>query len=149
MDENKMEILKMLQEGKINAEEAMELLKALEPSQITERQEDERMIELMEEDYADEQVEEGAAPGKKKRPKFLIIEVTKDGKKKVNVRIPLKMAKMAMRFIPKHAQAEMKAHGVEGNLNDLMQGLEELEPGEDFINVLDDDDNEQVRIYTK
>ena len=64
------------------------------------------------------------------------------------MRIPLKLAKIASRFIPKHAHAQMKAHGVEGNLDELLAGLEELEPGEDLINVNDDDDDEQVRIYT-
>ncbi len=149
MDENRMEILKMLQAGKITAEEAAELLQALEPSEIMVKPENDRTIQLMDEDYDEEEDgEEGGKPRKRKRPKFLIIEVSKDGSKKVNVRIPLKLAKMASRFIPKHAHAQMKAHGMEGNLNELLAGLEELEPGEDLINVNDEDDDEQVRIYT-
>jgi len=144
-----MEILKMLQDGKITADEAMELLQALEPSEMMVKPENDRTIELMDEDYNNEEDgEEDEKPRKKKRPKFLIIEVNKDGSKKVNVRIPLKLAKMASRFIPKHAHAQMKAHGMEGNLNELLAGLEELEPGEDLINVNDEDDDEQVRIYT-
>ena len=149
MDESKMEILKMLQDGKITADEAAELLQALEPSQIVVKPDDDRVIELMDDDYPEEEVEdEKGRPRKKKRPRFLIIEVNKDGSKKVNVRIPLKLAKIASRFIPKHAHAQMKAHGMEGNLNELLAGLEELEPGEDLINVNDEDDDEQVRIYT-
>jgi len=144
-----MEILKMLQDGKITADEAAELLQALEPSEMMVKPENDRTIELMDEDYNNEEDgEEDEKPRKKKRPKFLIIEVNKDGSKKVNVRIPLKLAKMASRFIPKHAHAQMKAHGMEGNLNELLAGLEELEPGEDLINVNDEDDDEQVRIYT-
>lgn len=150
MDENKMEILKMLQDGKITADEAAELLQALEPSEVMLKPDDDRVIELMDDDYgdADETATEGKESRKKKRPRFLIIEVSKGGSKKVNVRIPLKLAKIASRFIPKHAHAQMKAHGVEGNLDELLAGLEELEPGEDLINVNDEDDDEQVRIYT-
>jgi DUF4097 and DUF4098 domain-containing protein YvlB len=151
MDEHKMEILKMVQEGKITAEEGMELLKAIEPKGIAVDSDGERVIEFMPEDYerSEEAKEEfEAKAGDKKRPRFLIIQVSEGDKKKVNVKIPLKLARMASRFIPKSAQAHMKAEGIELDLKEIIAGIEELGANEDLVNVIDEEKGETVRIFT-
>ena len=51
------------------------------------------------------------------------------------------------RFIPKSAQAHMKAEGVEVDLNELLAGIEEVGCCEDLINVVDDEKGEVVRIF--
>jgi DUF4097 and DUF4098 domain-containing protein YvlB len=154
MEENRLEILKMIRDGRITPEEGLELLKAIEPANEVAKSEDDR-VELQKLD--DTEVysyrgEEGIdEPGKKekakKKPRFLIIQVTQGGRKKVNVKIPLKLAKLASRFIPKSAQAHMKAEGVEFDLNELLSGIEEIGAGEDLVNVVDDEKGEVVRIF--
>ena len=70
MDEDRMRILKMLEEGKINAEEAAKLLEALGG-----------------------RAETGPA-GKGERARWFRVRVTdtKTGRKKVNINIPLGLA---------------------------------------------------------
>jgi DUF4097 and DUF4098 domain-containing protein YvlB len=147
MDENRMGILKMVSEGKITPEEALELLKAIESKQIATQSDDEALIRLSAQDYKDDDEPVEGEGERKKRPRFLIIQVTEGGKKKVNVKIPLKLARLAMRFIPKSAQAHMKAEGVEFDINELLSGLEEIGAGEELVNVVDDDKGEVVRIF--
>ena len=88
MQDERMQILKMLEEGKISAEEASRLLDTLgEPSQ-------------------------GETP---KGGKRLRIQVTEPGtnKKKVNLRIPLGLAKIATKFIPPKKKKELAEEGID------------------------------------
>ena len=88
MHDEKMQILKMLEEGKVNAEEAARLLDALA------------------------ETPESAKPG---GAKMLRIKVTEPGtnKKKVNLRIPLGLAKIAAKFIPPKKKKELAEEGVD------------------------------------
>ena len=83
-----MQILKMLEEGKVNAEEAARLLDAL----------------------GDRPQGPDAKGGK-----MLRIQVTEPGtnKKKVNLRIPLGLAKIAAKFIPAKKKKELAEEGVD------------------------------------
>lgn len=88
MQEEKMQILRMLEEGKVNAEEAARLLDALA---------------------------ETPESGKSGGGKMLRIKVTEPGtnKKKVNLRIPLGLAKIAAKFIPPKKKKELAEEGVD------------------------------------
>jgi len=88
MHEEKMQILRMLEEGKVNAEEAARLLDALT------------------------ETPEGARSG---GGKMIRIRVTEPGtnKKKVNLRIPLGLAKIAAKFIPPKKKKELAEEGVD------------------------------------
>ena len=88
MHEEKMQILRMLEEGKVNAEEAARLLDALA------------------------ETPEGA---KSAGGKMLRIKVTEPGtnKKKVNLRIPLGLARIAAKFIPPKKKKELAEEGVD------------------------------------
>ena len=88
MHEEKMQILKMLEQGNVTAEEAARLLEALDEAPAGERA---------------------------KTGKWLRIEVTEAGtdKKKVNLRIPMGLAKIAARFIPAKKKKELLAEGVD------------------------------------
>jgi hypothetical protein len=142
MDENKLEILRMIRDGKVTPEEGIQLLEAIETSTDSGTGDD----------YAftcgcGESVTGTTKAEHKKKARFLIIQVKEGDKKKVNVKIPLKLAKMASRFIPKSAQEHMRAEGVELNLGELLAGLEEEGCcGEDLVNV-DDDEGKNVRIF--
>ena len=161
MEESRMEILKMIAERTITAEEGAELLKAID---ITDKQDSEFDAAIREArgiavtavagddfDIAASGSEgtngEAGQKGKKKRPRFLVIQVMDGDKKKVNVKIPLKLARIASRFIPKSAHAAMKAKGVDMDFNQLFDGLEEVGMEEDIVNVVDEEKGQRVRIF--
>ncbi|HEY3316621.1 MAG TPA: hypothetical protein VGL40_15260 [Bacillota bacterium] len=77
MNEERLQILKMIESGKITAEEGAKLLTAVETGQ------------------GEEQTPHSA--------KFLKVKVydTRSGKAKVNVNLPLNLLDIAVRFIPK------------------------------------------------
>ena len=88
MQDERMQILKMVEEGKISAEEAARLLDTQgEPPQ-------------------------GETPKSGKR---LRIQVTEPGtnKKKVNLRIPLSLAKIAAKFVPAKKKKELAEEGID------------------------------------
>jgi hypothetical protein len=88
MNDEKMQILKMIEEGKISAEEAARLLDTLGDQP------------------------EGVTP---KGGRRLRIQVTEPGtnRKKVNMRIPLGLAKIAAKFIPPKKKKELAEEGVD------------------------------------
>lgn len=125
MNEETQKILKMLEEGKINAAEAGRLLDALgsPPS--------------------------AAAPGQAASfpAKTLHVRVYKRGsdRPKVNVNIPLSLAHWALRFIPTEAKAEMNEKGVDAGeiLNELRAN-----PGEIAV-IEDEEEDQRVEVYIK
>ncbi len=88
MWDERMQILKMLEEGKVTAEEAARLLDTLNETPGSE---------------------------KSRGRKMLRIQVTEPGtnKKKVNLRIPLGLAKIAAKFIPPKKKRELIEEGVD------------------------------------
>lgn len=86
MSEEKMKILKMLEEGKITAEDAMKLLSTIE------------------------QGEENKGKGKKLR-----VRVTdrQTNKPKVNLTIPVGLAKVVAKFIPSKAKQKLEREGID------------------------------------
>ncbi len=123
-DEERMKILKMLEEGKIKAGEAA------------------RLLEAVAEGAAEPTA--GAARG---RGKTLHIRVFRGGSERpnVNVNVPLSLAKWALKFVPEHAKARVGEKEVDldelGTLLD--EGVGEL------VTVEDEDKNERVVISIK
>lgn len=124
--EERLRVLKMLQEGKISASEAAQLLEALDeiPSPAA-----------------------GKAPAADILPsrpgKWFRVRVTdtNNGKTRVNVRLPLNMVsagvKMGMRFSPE----------VEGlDINELMAFINSGETGQ-IVDVVDENDGEHVEVF--
>lgn len=131
--EERMKILKMVQDGKITADQAAELLKALEnrsapaggaPGQAA-----------------------GQAPGQANpaRGRWFRVRITDTatGKTRVNVRMPLSVVtagmKMGMRFSPE----------VEGM--DIQQLAELISSGEtgQIVDVFDEEDGEHVEVFVE
>lgn len=87
MNEEKLRILRMLEDGKITAADAARLIEALEK---TESRPSERDI----------------------RKRWLHVVVTEDGEKKVNVKVPLALLKFGFRIAPHIAGMKFgKSHG--------------------------------------
>ncbi|HDN80118.1 MAG: hypothetical protein DRI61_06700 [Chloroflexi bacterium] len=121
MNEEKMRILKMLEEGKINAEEAARLLKALESARG----------------------EEEKAAKTRTAGRWFRIRVTDlhSGKQKVNVNIPLSLVNLGFSL---GARFSPKIEGV-----DLDQIWESIKAGAQgkIVDVEDEEDGERVEIY--
>lgn len=125
--EERMKVLKMVQEGKITPEMAAELLKALDSS------------------GRKPQTEESSTavfPGKGSGRFFRVrVTDTDSGKTRVNVRLPLGMVnagiRMGMRFSPE----------VEGlDATRLAEALSAGETGQ-IMDIYDDEDGEHVEVY--
>jgi hypothetical protein len=129
--EERIQILRMVQEGKITAEDAAQLLEELEG------------------------VEKGTVPGTAeqqpgtdlqglgRKPRWLRVRVTDtdSGRPRVNVRLPLSMVniglKMGTRFAPE----------IEGmDTESLLKIIESGEIGQ-IVDVMDDKDGEHVEVF--
>jgi hypothetical protein len=126
LKEERMQILRMLEEGKIKVEEAANLLSALETG-ANKQQENEKPRHL----------------GQKAR--WLRIRVTNGatGKHKVNINLPIGVANAAMKIGAKFAP---ELEGV--NINELVEAIESESPGK-IIEVQDSEDGEHVEIFVE
>ncbi|MCD4760286.1 hypothetical protein K8R42_00115, partial [bacterium] len=122
MENERRQVLEMLAEGKVTVEEAQQLLEAL--------------------NQAPEKDEISELPAKRaglfRKPRMIHIDVVENGKKKVNVRIPLSLAKLGMRFVPEDA---VDVAGEKINLDEIFDAIKN---GVDGNLVEVDDDNKQV-----
>lgn len=133
--EERMKILTMLQEGKITAEDAAQLLEAI--SQGSAQPGPRRQGGAA----TAGPVETPGAPGRK--PRWLRVRVTDNnsGRPKVNVRLPVSMVgvglKMGSKFAPQ----------LEGmDPDQLMRMIEDGEIGQ-IVDVFDEEDNEHVEVF--
>lgn len=146
MSEERRQILNMLAEGKINADEAEKLLVAIEK------------------DRSDGRQEAGACSGPtesgKKLKSFCILVEPKEGspggkKEKVNIRIPIQIIRAGMKLgsiLPRGAKEKvnevLKEKGIKLDLNNLNgDAAEKLFCGLGEFSIDIDDENEKVRIY--
>ena len=130
MNEEKMRILEMLQDGKINAEETEKLLAALGEEESPQS----KAVQLKSRNEGGNKQEE------KKR--HLRIIVNEDGKDKVNMSLPLGIAKSLLNFIPQSAKSKIAEKDID--LDALSQTLDDLSEEKEIIRV--DDENETVII---
>ena len=122
--EERMKILKMIEEGKISAEEGTKLLSALSgPRTPTPPR----------------------APGMPGAPRWLRIRVTdvRTGRSKASVQIPLALVDAGMK-IGAHYAPEVE--GV--NMSNVMEAIRSGVTGK-IIDVTDEEDGEQVEIYVE
>jgi glutamate dehydrogenase/leucine dehydrogenase len=134
MCEERLKILKMIEEQKISAAEAMELLKAMDETAPLEREQ-----------------AAGSTGGKK----CLRVRVMGEKAKKVNVNIPLNLVKVASKFavfgmglIPEEARKELERKGIDLSQLDLEEVLTMIEQGLDVEKLvdIDVDDPEEGRV---
>ncbi|MEU0744773.1 hypothetical protein [Streptomyces sp. NPDC006134] len=138
MNEQRRQVLEMLAEGKVTADEAERLIDALE------RQRPE--------------APPGAASRSKARPKYLRVVMEDDSgdtPSRINIRVPLQLLRAGVRLtslIPPQAitkvNAQLNRQGVPVDLGELKpQHLEELIDQLDDITVDVDDPDSKVQIF--
>jgi hypothetical protein len=125
--EERLKVLKMVQEGKITAEMAAELLKALDTTDKKRETEDKNNVSYP-----------GRGSGRFFRVRVTDIDT---GRTRVNIRLPLGMVnagmRMGMRFSPE----------VEGlDATRLAEALASGETGQ-IMDIYDDEDGEHVEVY--
>lgn len=142
MNEQRRQILQMLAEGKISAEEAEALIDALEPEQP--------------------ETPPGAVSGPKPRPKYLRVVMNSaeaaaggDGPFRMNIRIPLQLLRAGVRLaslVPPQAltkaNEELSKSGVPIDLTELKpQHLEDLVEQLDEVTVDVDDPDMKLQVF--
>ena len=122
--EERLRVLKMIEEGKITAEQGAQLLTAMTDGESTKSK-------------------KKGPRGHAHQPRRLRIRVTdlKTGQRKVNVNMPWGLvsvgAKMGARFAPEYI-----------DLDELMGAIDEGAEGK-IIDIVDEEDNERVEIYVE
>jgi Asp-tRNA(Asn)/Glu-tRNA(Gln) amidotransferase B subunit len=139
MNEQRRQILQMLAEGKITADEAERLIDALEREQT--------------------ESPSAAVSRQKPRPKYLRVVVVddsgSDGPALVNVRVPLQLLRAGVRLVslvPRQAlarvNAELDKSGIPIDLAELKpQQLEELIDQLDEVTIDVDDPDTKVQVF--
>ena len=121
MSEEKRLILEMLKEGKISVEEAEGLLEKAIPG---------------------EKVEDAPAAKKPNSKKFLRVRVTEEDKVKANVNIPIALAKVGLKFIPKE---KMMVNGEPIDADEILKMIKEGTEGE-VVNIDAEDKGKNYKI---
>jgi len=129
MSEEKTRILKMVEEGKISSEEAVKLLEALEIREPEQK----GLLQL----------------GKKsprKLIRFLKIRIYEGNfdKPKVNIAVPLGLLKLATKFMPEDAKAQINDHNID--LDEILRAVDENTQGK-LLEVEDNEDMSRVEIF--
>ena len=118
MSDERIRILKMVENGKINIDEASQLLETLDtiPKKET-----------------------------KKQARFLKIYVEKSGEEKVNISIPLSLAKSVLKYLPQKVKDNLNDREI--NLELLMKSIEgDLDKPFTLVNINDDDDRVVIKL---
>jgi DNA-binding transcriptional ArsR family regulator len=127
--EERLKILKLLEEGKITSDEAGKLLDAL-----------------------------GTKKSEKARWLKVRVYDAGSSKPKVNVNVPLSLMKIALKMggkfsfaIPKKAKEALKEKGIdlESSTEDVLKSLGQLEEGFPLVDVVDDESGERVEVYVE
>jgi hypothetical protein len=118
MSEEKRLILEMLKEGKINVNEAEQLLTGAENMQ------------------------EGTTQSGSSQKKFLKVLVMEENKAKVNINIPLALAEVGLKLVPKES---LKIEGADINIDEILKLIKEGNEGE-LVNVETTDKGKDVKV---
>ena len=148
MNEERLRILEMIKEGTISPQEGLELLEALDSTAkaLPAGQPGPKAFDPGFECCEETETEDSGGGKRKSRWLFIRVDDQESGKK-VNIRVPISLAKFAGKFIPKEAKDEMKEQGIDLDLQGLMDLLEK-EGQQDLVEVTDGD-KKIVRIYTQ
>ena len=135
MDE-RLTILKMVEENKISAEQGVQLLSALgQPKPV-----EEAPAPLMTSAPAAEEALASSPAGKGRWFRVLVTD-TNTGKNKVSVRLPMRMVQWGLKVGARYTDE------LEGlDFNGLAQALEE-DGGGQLVDVVDEEDGEHVQVF--
>ncbi|MGM0419680.1 MAG: SHOCT-like domain-containing protein [Bacillota bacterium] len=128
MSEERLRILQMVSEGKLSVEEAEELLQSME------------MVPEIEDGTFARRSSETSG----RKAKSLRIVVKEGGKEKVNMAIPLKLAKGLLTFIPRQAREKLEDENID--VADLISQFEEGEDVGTLVNIQDGEDHVEIKV---
>ena len=124
MSEEKRIILEMVKEGKISVEEAEQLLEKANPS---------------------ESIDDASGIKKPDSKKFLRVRVTEEDKVKANVNIPIGLAKVGLKIIPKE---KLTVNGEPIDVDEILKMIKEGTEGEVVnIDAVDKGKNYKINIF--
>lgn len=126
MNEERKRILDMLEAGKIDVQEAEKLLSALDS-----KEEDNQELTT-------DTTETSSA---------LRIKVTEGGKEKVNMNIPLSIAKAVMGFIPGGAKKKIREKGID--IDEIIQEVKNGNSKGKIIDIDDEENGDKVEIFVE
>ncbi len=118
MSEERKKILEMLAEGKVSPDEANDLLNTVEKGETT-----------------------TITP---RARRLLKIRVSEGGEEKVNVTLPLALARVAMKFVPEDAKKELDEQGID--VEELLSSISTEIPDGKLVDVKDGDDSVEIFI---
>ncbi len=121
MSEEKRMILEMVKDGKVSVDEAEQLLEKANPG---------------------ESFDDTPDTKKPNSKKFLRIRVTEEDEVKVNIKIPIMLAKVGLKFIPK---GKMKVNGEPISADQIMELIKEGTEGE-IVNIDTEDKGKNVKV---
>ncbi|HKL13171.1 MAG TPA: hypothetical protein VJ907_06150 [Halanaerobiales bacterium] len=122
MSEERLQILKMLEKGTIDAKEANELLGTLEKRDTVFKKPE----------------------TSNKKPKFIKILVEENGQEKVNISIPMLLAKTALKIMPKKAKEQMEEQNV--NLDEILSAINDETTKGKIVDINDDGDHVSISL---
>jgi hypothetical protein len=123
VSDERMQILEMVEDGKITAAEAMELFSALEKN-------DQEIVP-------------------RKDAKWLKVRVfTMDDKPKVNVNIPLSLVDVGLKLAKKY-DPKLKDSGLDNiNIDEIMDAVKNGAEGK-IVDVIDEEEQTKVKVYVE
>lgn len=128
-NEERARILRMVSEGSISPAEAEDLLSAIESNPQGESGDSGTTARGV------RTVNMPAAPRSVASRRSLVIQVTEEGKSKVNVRVPLSLAQAASRFIPRQAHVYLNEREI--NLEQMIHDLSTADGENTLVEVTD------------
>jgi hypothetical protein len=143
-DEERARILRMVAEGKLSPEEAASLLEAVE---VEPEPQSSRSPEPEYAGYSstsDRDVRIRGREGLRARPpRAVVIQIKEGGENKVNIRIPLGLARAAKKFIPRQAQNYLSSYEID--LQEFLDGANDMEGGT-LLEVKDGDNRVLIAV---
>ena len=121
MSEEKRLILEMVKEGKISVEEAEQLLEKANPG---------------------ESIDDTTRVKKQDSKKFLRVRVTEEDKVKANIKIPIGLAKVGLKIIPKE---KLTVNGEQIDVDEILRMIKEGTEGE-VVNIDAEDKGKNYKI---
>ncbi len=113
-------VLRMVAEGQLSPEEAASLLEALEHGPRADSEQGWGMPNLPEPPVWEGRVQRKRREGHGSA-RAVVIQIKEGGENKVNIRVPISMARMAGKFIPRQAQQYLAGYEI-----DLQQFLDDV-----------------------
>lgn len=117
MDQERKQVLEMVRDGKLSVDEAQKILDAM--------------------NEGDERMRSAASP--RRSPRFLRIRVKDEDGSKVNLSIPLSLAKVMMRFVPGDVMGALSDQNMD--LDTILEAVREGAEGK-LIHVKEEDGDE-------